>query len=363
MFGIYGIKGIRLVKLLLVVLVAMIGLNGAVPAAMDTGIQRAFDPLDYDTNEDGCISKTEALNAIVDYFDNQITKAQALEVIVLYFGGCTPTYDLEMVSIPGGSFQMGDLSGDGDSDELPVHTVTLSPFSMAKYELTYEKWMEVKTWAESNGYTFNMPGDMGSEDYGGSQDETHPVTGIEWYDAVLWCNALSEKEGLTPCYYTNASHTTVYRSGRTDIENNWVDWNADGYRLPTEAEWEYACRADTTTKYSFGNSIDGNDANYQDSGDSYDNGTTPVGYYPANPWGLYDMHGNVWEWCWDWYDSDYYNSSPSTDPRGPSACSNRVNRGGSWCADPVYLRSASRSRSGPGVQYYIGGFRPVRPSS
>ena len=268
-----------------------------------------------------------------------------------------PTPDssiLEMVSIPGGSFQMG--SNDGDSDERPVHTVTLSPFSMAKYEVSYAEWMAVKNWAESNGYSFNNPGDMGSENYGGSQDETHPVTEINWYDTVLWCNALSEKEGRTPCYYTSSAQTTIYRSGREDIQNDWVNWEANGYRLPTEAEWEYACRAGTTTEYSFGDSIDSGDANFNFN----ENGTTPVGSYSANKWGLYDMHGNVWEWCWDWYDSGYYNSSSE---KGPSVGSNRVERGGRWCSNPVYLRSASRSYGNPGNGLSYLGFRPAHFSS
>ncbi len=271
---------------------------------------------------------------------------------------------LAMVPIAGGTFSMGDITGgDGDPDELPIHTVTLSPFKMAKTEVTFEQWIEVKTWAESNGYTFNMPGDMGSEDFGGTQDETHPVTDIEWYDSVLWCNALSEKERLTPCYYTSAAMTMVYRSGQANVENDWVDWNATGYRLPTEAEWEYACRADTTTKYNVGDTLSVNDANYWDSGDSYDNGTTPVGYYPANAWGLIDMHGNVWDWCWDWHSSDYYSSSPATDPRGPATGSLRVNRGGSWDYLAVQLRSAFRSRLAPDIDYYDLGLRPVRSSS
>jgi formylglycine-generating enzyme required for sulfatase activity len=265
-------------------------------------------------------------------------------------------FGTEMVSILGGTFSMG--SNNESPGEKPVHTVTLSSFSMSRYEITYAHWVKVRDWSKSNGYSIITPGNMGSEKYGGKQDENHPVTNIKWYDAILWCNALSEMEGYTPCYYTSASQSMVYRSDHTNIQNDWVKWNADGYRLPTEAEWEYACRAGTTTEYNTGNSISGKDANYYDSGDSYDNGTTPVGSYSANPWGLYDMHGNVWEWCWDWY--GYYNGEADNNPHGPSSGSNREERGGSWYFSPWYLPSAYRIFLNPGSAGYDLGFRPVR---
>jgi len=262
---------------------------------------------------------------------------------------------IEMASIPGGTFSMGS-DDSGYSNERPVHSVTLSPFNMSAYEITYAQWMKVKNWGESHGYSFNMQGLMGSGGYGpGKTNDNHPVTDIEWYDTVLWCNALSEMEGRTPCYYTSASQSDVYRSGRIDIENDWVKWGANGNRLPTEAEWEYACRAKTTTEYSFGDSIDSGDANFNYN----ENGTTQVGSYAPNNWGLYDMHGNVWEWCWDWYDSGYYNNSPSKNPVGPSAGSYRVYRGGSWINYAEYLRSAIRYYDFPGHISGLIGFRPV----
>ncbi|NQT74359.1 MAG: formylglycine-generating enzyme family protein [Chloroflexi bacterium] len=294
-----------------------------------------------------------------------------LVVVGLFVVGCDsggnsdneqlPTYTspsgITMVSIPSGTFNMG--TDDSWDNERPVHSVTLSPFNISAYEITYAQWMEVKTWAEANGYTFNMPGAMGgSEDYDvshGMEDETHPVTTIEWYDTVLWCNALSEMEGRTPCYYTSETQSTVYRSGRVDIQNEWVEWNANGYRLPTEAEWEYSYRANTTTKYSFDYSINSNDANYLGN----ENGTTPVGSYCPNYWGLYDMAGNVWEWCWDWYDSGYYNNSPSKNPVGPSVGSDRVGRGGSWYPYAVFLRSDLSRIYDPDSNVYYLGFRPV----
>ncbi len=278
----------------------------------------------------------------------------------------TPTpSDIEMASIPRGSFSMGSTEGD-DWYERPVHSVMLLPFYMARYEVTYAQWVKVRDWGEAHGYSFNMPEDRGGEEEGGTQDENHPVTGIEWYDAVLWCNALSEMEGRTPSYYTSSAKSTVYRSGRVDIQNDWVKWDADGYRLPTEAEWEYACRAGTTTKYSFGNSISRSNANYYHGGDSYENRTTPVGSYRRNVWDLYDMHGNVSEWVWDWYGILYYGSGglvAGVNPRGPSSGSYRVLRGGHRRDSPEGLRSAARGSSPPDDRSFRAdykGFRPVR---
>ncbi len=244
-------------------------------------------------------------------------------------------------------------SDNGNSDEKPVHSVTLSPFNMSKYEITYAQWIKVKNWGESHGYIFNMPGDMGSESHAEEQDEYHPATDMEWYDTVMWCNALSEMEGRTPCYYTSVAESTIYRSGRIDLQNDWVKWNANGYRLPTEAEWEYACRANTITEYNFGNSIDSSDANFGIN----ERGTTPVGSYKANAWGLYDMHGNVWEWCWDSY--GLYGSSSVSNPLGPSGGSLRVLRGGGWECGSKDSRSSSRILSNPACITDPVGFRPV----
>ena len=248
---------------------------------------------------------------------------------------------------------MGDHSGYGDDNERPVHQVSISSFSIAKYQVTYAKWKEVKDWATKNGYKFKSQGCMGGG--GVKTDRNHPVTEINWYDVVLWCNAQSEVEGKSPCYYASSNKSTVYRSGSIDLKNNCVDWETDGYRLPTEAEWEYACRAGTITNYNFGDDINNTRTNYL----KVKHGTSPVGSYDANSWGLYDMHGNVWEWCWDWYDSEYYKSSPSSDPRGPSSGSDRVYRGGSWNCSAEGLRSAARFHYNPDYSNSYVGFRPV----
>ncbi|MDA7666562.1 formylglycine-generating enzyme family protein [bacterium] len=251
-----------------------------------------------------------------------------------------------MVLIPGGEFAMGRQSGDGQSDELPVHTVMVSAFYMDKFEVTKALWDDVKAYADANGYTF--------DNAGSGQGAFHPVHSILWFDMVKWCNARSEKEGLTPVYYTDDAQTTLYRTGHGD-PNVQVKWSANGYRLPTEAEWEKAARGPLVANtYPWGNVWTGADTNYYGSGDPFDYpgnwrdqspfwpSTTPVGYYDgdqvpagvnrANGYGLYDMAGNLAERCWDWYDPSWYSDEGATEanPRGPEGGGSRVVRGGSW---------------------------------
>jgi len=268
----------------------------------------------------------------------------------------------EFVLIPaGGSFQMGDALGDSSVDwdmELPVHTVQVSAFYMAKYEVTKALWDEVRIWGASNGYT-DLP-------VGGGKAATHPVQSINWYSMVKWCNARSQKDGRTPCYYTNAAQTvaSIYKTGNINIYNTMVKWSANGYRLPTEAEWEKAARGGLSGKrFPWGNTITQNLANYYggtayysyDFGpDGYNpigsvGGTSPatssVGSFAANG-GLCDMAGNVWEWCWDVY-SDYTAAS-QVDPRGPATNPDgycRIIRGGSWSDDASGTRCSSRGYS------------------
>lgn len=270
-----------------------------------------------------------------------------------------------MVLIPAGSFQMGDSFSEGSPDERPVHTVFISAFYMDKYEVTKALWDEVRAWGASNGYT-DLPG-------GGGKSANHPVHSITWYAMVKWCNARSQKAGLTPCYTVSGN---VYKTGSSTPDCNW---SANGYRLPTEAEWEKAARGGLSGKrFPWGDTISHSQANYESSTSySYDVSptrgyhptyndavspyTSPVGSFAANGYGLFDMAGNLWEWCWDRWSDSYYGSSPGTNPRGPASGSYRQHRGGGWINSASHCRAASRgSYSYPFDGGVSLGFRSAR---
>jgi formylglycine-generating enzyme required for sulfatase activity len=256
------------------------------------------------------------------------------------------------VRIEGGTFTMGSPSNEPGrySDEVQ-HRVTVSSFFMGKYQVTQAEYEAVMGTNPSYFKGTNLP-----------------VENVSWYDAVEYCNRLSQKDRLDPAYTINKSRSDP--SNTSDYDD--VRWlvtlnpNANGYRLPTEAEWEYACRAGTTTPFNTGNNITTSNANY-DGNYPYNNNakgiyrkkTTPVGSFAPNPWGLYDMHGNMWEWCWDWYGS--YSSNSQTDPRGAVSGASRVERGGSWSNSAASVRSAFRDGGTPSNRRYGIGFRLVRP--
>jgi formylglycine-generating enzyme required for sulfatase activity len=248
-----------------------------------------------------------------------------------------------MALIPAGPFQMGDARVAG-----PEHTVTVSAFAMDKWEVSIELWESVRAWGNAHGYDLVA---------GGSYGAKHPVHTVNWWDVVKWNNARSEKEGKVPAYYEDVAMTQVYRSGEKAPAG--VKWDT-GYRLPTEAEWEKAARGGVSGKlYSWGtDEISTELANYLASSKGK---TTPVGFYGANGYGLYDIAGNLWEWCWDWRVD--YSSTAQTDPRGPSSGSARVLRGGSWNCDAQYCRVADRNYHIPGDGYNSRrGFRSVLTS-
>jgi len=284
-------------------------------------------------------------------------------------GGNTSVAPNNMALIPAGSFTMGDTFSEGYSDELPLHSVYVSAFYMDQYEVTKALWDDVYNWAIMHGYSF--------DNAGSGKAANHPVQTIDWYDCVKWCNARSEKENKAPAYYTDAGLSVPYRTGQVAPYVNW----SSGYRLPTEAEWEKAARGGAGgQRFPWGNTISWSQANYyayplSAGGYAYDINptagyhpkfndgvtpyTSPVGYFAPNGYGLYDMAGNVWEWCWDWYSSIYYSSSPGTDPRGSAPGSNRVDRGGGWGYYAIGCRAASRDRNYPSYGNYDVGFRSV----
>ena len=220
---------------------------------------------------------------------------------------------VEMILVPGGPFEMGSAQ-QREIDE-PLHQVYVAPFYVDKYEVTQAEYERVMGTNPSRW-----------------KGAKNPVEQIRWTNAVEYCNARSRLEGLQPAY---------------DPQTWECDFQADGYRLPTEAEWEYAARAGTNTEYFFG---DGH-AQLKDYAWFKENCTRrprPVGSREPNPWGLYDVYGNVWEWCHDFYGEDYYRASPERDPQGPAEGENRVVRGGCWNSRPDECRSAYRNYEDPG---------------
>jgi len=301
----------------------------------------------------------------------------------------------EMVGVAGGDFQMGDPWNEGGTDERPVHTVYISSFYIDASEVTNQQYADGLNWAWAQGGLITVTNAVVYK-YGSGTSyaycdtttsspysritwdgstfavlpdkETHPATEVSWYGAVAYCNWRSAREGKPLCY---------------DLSNWSCNFAVPGYRLATEAEWEKAAGWDPAEQkhFRFGghtdgcgyDCLDGYGANYWNSGDPFESGTypwsTPVGFYDGTThgayptedarsyYGCYDMSGNVWEWCYDWYSSGYYSNSPSTDPTGPPSGIWRVVRGGGWANNPASSRSAKRGPDGPSDRDVNIGFR------
>jgi formylglycine-generating enzyme len=238
---------------------------------------------------------------------------------------------VDLVSIPGGTFLMGSPESEEGrySNEGPAHEVHVSRFACTRYPVTRRLYSEI------TGFDPGWPE---------GETDDRPVNNVSWTNAVIFCNLLSKKEGLAPCYQIDGEEAT------------W-DQTANGYRLLTEAEWEYACRAGTTTRYSFGDDESqlGEHAWFaENSGHE----RQPVGRKAPNLWGIHDVHGNVYEWCWDWYAG--YTEATLSDPVGPPSGENRVLRGGAFFFSPRDLRSADRGRLQPSDRGRGVGFRCAR---
>jgi formylglycine-generating enzyme required for sulfatase activity len=256
-------------------------------------------------------------------------------------GTVTNSIGMKLVPIPAGDFQMGSTNSDRDAydDEKPQHSVRIThPFYLGIYPITQAQYQKV----------------IGTTPSHFKDQPENPVESVSWYEAVGFCNRLSEMENMKPFYKIKGGSVTIPSKINP------------GYRLPTEAEWEYACRAGPETRYSFGDDPAelGEYAWYSENSDQK---THPVGRKRRNAFGLYDMHGNVWEWCWDRYDADYYKQfsehSPAVNPLGPSQAADRVIRGGGWLGIPRGLRSAYRYGLVPGYRGFDLGFRVARGQS
>jgi formylglycine-generating enzyme required for sulfatase activity len=240
---------------------------------------------------------------------------------------------MKMVLIPPGEFMMGSPDSDelAYGNEKPQHKVRITkPFEMAAHEVTVGQFKTFVAGAEYMTEAETASGQLTWTNPGFEQTDAHPVVCVSWNDAVAFCEWLSRKEGKT-------------------------------YQLPTEAEWEYACRSGSTTRWYSGDNETGVEEYAWCYGENRTlSGTKPVGQKLANGFGLFDMHGNAWEWCSDWFSEDYYNRSPVDAPEGPSSGEGRVFRGGSFNYPPGLVRSATRTGLQPVYRLYTLGFRPAR---
>jgi formylglycine-generating enzyme required for sulfatase activity len=275
----------------------------------------------------------------------------------------------EMCRIPAGWFTRGDNGGVQTS--APTHSSWVAGFDMDRFEVTRGDWETVATWAAAHGY--DLPVTLGFD-----IPANHPALAVNWFNAVKWCNARSEMEGRTPIYHTDSAGLVIYRSGQPQLTSAHVNWTGNGYRLPTEAEWERASRGGIENQpYPWGSAdclLRANHWEYSELIGRAPSGTPPytqrVGFFdgtqpggaPAavNAYGLYDMVGSVWEWTWDRMDN--YTSESQLAPRGPDAGDARVLRGGCWIEPLSQATNSQRLAFPPGGDDINGanGFRCLR---
>lgn len=296
----------------------------------------------------GCGKKTEEVKEAVQQVTVEATKAaeKAVQKVV------KPE---PMVLVQGGTFQMG--AEDGDKNEKPVHEVTVSDFYIGRYEVTVQEWydylkaIDKKDFEKAKKLTnsavvYDNDGNLQMMTTKYIDDEGCAMNEISWYDAVEYCNWKSEKEGLSKAYTINGEKVTC-------------DFTAKGYRLPTEAEWEYAARGGNKSEgYKYSGS-----SNYLKVAWMRENSGSKVhkvGTKDPNELGIYDMSGNLYEWCWDRYNENYYKNSPKENPSGTTTGSQRVLRGGDWSITDFSCRVARRRNVIPDYSYNDSGFRLSR---
>ncbi|MFO0865755.1 MAG: formylglycine-generating enzyme family protein [Gemmataceae bacterium] len=267
---------------------------------------------------------------------------------------------MEFAVIDSGTFWMGTESGKADESQ---HRVTLTRgFLIGRREVTQEDFAKIMDFQPSE---FHQAGARKDRVDHVKTTERFPVESVTWFDAIAFCNRLSELDGYLPYYKL----TIEAKEGKSIRRAAVTAVGGNGYRLPTEAEWEYACRAGTQTPFWYHSGNNGTQANIRathetvyGSGPLWNAPNRPVaaGSYPSNGWGLFDTHGNVAEWCWDWYDKGAYGKVPRSDPTGPAQGTHRVVRGGSWMVQQESCRSASRFFLVPGDKANHIGFRVAR---
>jgi len=291
-------------------------------------------------------------------------------IVLILSISCNPKTNLldgvlcrEMITVPGGTFV--------HTDGTQSFNHTISSFQIGEYEVTYELWYTVYQWAIANGYQFANLGREGNDGING-EAPTHakyePVSYINWRDMIVWCNAYSEIMDYTPCYtYNDLVIKDSQDSNATACDNAICDWTANGYRLPTEGEWQYAASYKDGidwTRYDYASGAIAYHNNAVATGDvawysgNSENTSHTVGKRNPNSLTIYDMSGNIWEWCWDWY--DFYPTTSQTDYRGALTGLMRISRGGSWSRDSKFLSVGYRDAC---YSYYKDdhiGFRVAR---